>query len=201
MSSPFPAGSQNPFAVDSLPEQTPVPYAQPMQSAQFQNAIYQQNGVLILHKLAILPDRCIKSNEPTTERLKRTLYWHHPAIYLVILLNLIIYAVVAMAVRKSAVLQIPLSKEYKQRRIRNMLIAWGLVLLGILSMVIGIIIVDSNELGFLGFILFPILLLIGALWGIYGCRVIYAKKIDDHYVWVKGVSPEFLRDFPVWPYH
>ncbi len=194
---PLPSGDPNPYAVTSN-----SPYGlQP--NTDVRNEIYQAKGFLIMHKQAVLPDRCIKSNEATQERLKRSLYWHHPGFYLLILFNLIVYAVVALIIRKSAVLQIPLSAPFKRRRIRNMLIAWTSVLLAIGCFVVAISILDGrsqNPMGTVLLIAFPFLLIFGTFFGLYGCRVVYAKKIDDHFVWLGGVSKEFQQSFPAWPY-
>ena len=170
--------------------------------ADYRSAIFQSNGLLIMHKQAVLPNRCIKSNEPTEERLKRSLYWHHPAFYLLILFNLIVYAIVALIIRKSAVIQIPLSSPFKKRRIRNMIIAWLSVLAGIVCLVLGLALTDlrtqSIPAVFL-IIMFPVLLLFGAMFGLIGCRVISVKKIDEHFVWMRGASPKFRESFPEWP--
>lgn len=196
-SQPEPAGEVNPYAVTST-----SPYG--MQSnTDVRNEIYHAGGYLIMHKQAVLPNRCVKSNEPTEERLKRSLYWHHPGFYLLILFNLLVYAIVAIIIRKSAVIQIPLSPPFKRRRIRNMLIAWLSVLSAIGCLVIGAAIADGRTpqpIGVVLMILFPFLLLFGALFGLYGCRVVYAKKMDDHFVWLGGVNKEFQQSFPAWPY-
>lgn len=193
---PDPFAEVNPYAAQSM--------YRPMDGSDgVTNEIYSGKGVLIVHRKAVFPDRCVKSNEPTTERLKRKLYWHHPAIFLLVLFNLLIYAVVAMIVRKTAVYSIPLSKPFKKRRLRFMLIAWSIALAGIASLVAGIAFADGsgNRPWFVVLLLlFPILLLTGAILGLYGCRVVYAKKIDEHFVWMGGVSQEFRNSFPPWPY-
>ncbi|MFN9852898.1 MAG: hypothetical protein ACK57P_13865, partial [Planctomycetota bacterium] len=104
--------SVNPYAVQSL---------QPPLRVEQSGEIFQKGKLLIAHKSASFPNRCIKSNEPTTERLKRSLSWHHPLIFLLLLVNLLIYVLVAMIVRKTAVFQIPLAARYKAARIRWML--------------------------------------------------------------------------------
>ncbi len=184
----------NPYAAPTY-EQAILP-----RQSDFSNAIFQKNGVLIVHKNAQLPDRCIKSNEPTQSRLKRALYWHHPALYLLILLHILIYIVVALIVRKSAVLWIPLENRFKKARLRNMMLAWILVFVGIGSLIAGFIALDAQSpISWIWFLLCPVLILAGALTGIYGCRVVYPKRIDGQYVWLKGVSLEFLSAFPEWP--
>jgi hypothetical protein len=73
------------------------PYASPMYSNDqwppavddaLVNAIFRKNKLLVMNKRARLPDRCVKTNLPTTRRLKRNLAWHHPAIYFTILISL-----------------------------------------------------------------------------------------------------------------
>ena len=170
------------------------------QSPDFQHAIYHHGRFLVMHKQAALPDRCLKSNVPTQDRLKRSLYWHHPLVYLVLLINIIVYAIVATIVRKTAVLHIPLAQKYKRLRRRNMLIAWLLVFAGIACLVFGAALSSPQNSGIALFILCPVLIITGALWGIFGCRVVYAKKIDDHFIWLGGVCDEFREQFPAWPY-
>lgn len=164
--------------------------------------IFRQGNVLIFHKQARLPDRCVKSNEPTTERLRRRLTWHHPLIYLVILANLLIYVIVALAVSKRADIMLPLSKPYKQRRIRNMMIAWTLVLCSIASLVAAAAFSspgNSSPLPAIFAIGFPVLMITGALWGLFGCRVVYPKKIEKDFVYLAGCCPAFLDEFPNLP--
>lgn len=190
-----PSSSTNPYAVTSDYQ----PIAAPV-NPDYQNAIFQDGRLLAVHRQATFPDRCLKSNEPTQQRLKRTLYWHHPLVYLVLLVNIIVYAIVAMAVRKTAVLYIPLAPRYKSIRLRNMLIAWLLVFAGIACVIVGAVLSNPQNSMAALFLLCPVLIVAGALWGIFGCRVVYAKKIDDHFVWLGGVSEEFRAGYPVWPY-
>ncbi len=189
---------ENPYATPAVQP----PLVAPMGAAtEFSHLIFQKDGLLIVHKKATLPDRCLKSNEPTQSRLKRSLYWHHPALYLLILLHIVIYAIVAIIIRKSAVFWIPLQERYKKKRRRDMAIAWFSVLLGIGLFILGIAVVDGNStVGVTCLLLSPFLILGGALFGIFRCRIVYAKRIDDHFVWLKGVSPDFQREYPEWPY-
>jgi hypothetical protein len=79
--------------------------------------IWRSDKLLVAAPGAELPDRCVKCNAPAGgRRLKRTLYYHHPAIYLLLLCNLIIFAIVALIVRKRAVLQIGLCEHHLARR-------------------------------------------------------------------------------------
>ena len=48
--------------------------------------LWQENKKLVARSETVFPDRCIKCNAPAGgSRLKRTLYWAHPAYLLLIL--------------------------------------------------------------------------------------------------------------------
>src|SRR3954468_23626244 len=52
--------------------------------------VWEDNGLLVLRKNAVLPDRCVKCNAPAEGfRLRRNLSWHQPAIYLTIFIGLL----------------------------------------------------------------------------------------------------------------
>ena len=81
----------NPYASPSSTNQPPVLAAEVVSQG-----LYCKGRVLVMHKRAVLPDRCVKSNQPAEgRRLRRNLYWHHPAIYLTILISLLIYIICA----------------------------------------------------------------------------------------------------------
>jgi len=146
-SSHSPESFVNPYAVSSNAHSLDTP------ESGFHDAIFQRGDLLIFHKLARLPDFCLKSNVPTTQRLQRRLTWHHPLLYLLL----------------------------------------------ISPLMAGTIETQSKGIALCFVILFPVLLLIGALVGLYGCRVVYPKKIDSHFVFLKGTCAEFRKRFPEWP--
>jgi hypothetical protein len=180
----------NPFAVGAEPKVVGFP------------GLWRQGNLLVLHKAAPLPDICLKSNLPASRRLKRNLQWHHPAVYLALLVNLIVYVVVAMIVQKRATLFIPLTEEWFARRKRRLLIAWGSFLLCLGMIVLGIVLaVNEQDWGLL---LFLGGLIGGAVVGIAGllsCRLIAPTRITDEYVWVKGVHSDYLDRLAIWPYN
>src|SRR5438445_9109093 len=117
---------QNPFAAGHNPfGDSRNPYASPREAgynpgqavfnAPFAG-LWAQGDLLVMHKLAPLPDICLKSNLPSTRRLKRSLSWHHPGYYFFILLHILIYIIVALIVRKSATIYVPLTDEWFIRR-------------------------------------------------------------------------------------
>src|SRR5262249_48368291 len=83
---------------------------------------------------AALPPQCIKCGAPANGKpLVKTFYWHHPALYLVILAGVLIYAIVAIVVRKSIKVAVPLCAEHAKRRSIAVTLAWVLPLVGIVD--------------------------------------------------------------------
>jgi hypothetical protein len=161
-----------------------------------QGGVWQDKSTLVMSKEAALPDRCVKCNSPANGlRLKRNLYWHNPIYYLLIFGGVLLYLIVALIVRKSATVNIPLCEAHLARR-RHMLIAGWLVflLLGIGGFIVAI---AGNEptlalLGVLGFFAGLILLIIAA-------RTVIPTRIDDRFVWLKGINSDYLNGLPQWP--
>ncbi|MFO0959177.1 MAG: hypothetical protein U0800_17395 [Isosphaeraceae bacterium] len=153
-------------------------------------------NLLVVRKGAIFPDRCVRCNAPAEGyRLRRNLSWHHPLIYLVLLANLLIYVIVALAVRKTAQFDIPICRVHRAKRRNAILIAWGLVLASFpLGIGLGQVLPDDMVgLAFLaGFGLF----LGGAIYGTAAAPPVVPAKIDSYDAWLKRVCPEFLMGLP-----
>lgn len=83
-----------------------------------------------------------------------------------------------------------------------MLIAWSMALLSLALFFVGLATPDQVADSLTAFLLlqFPLAIIAALFIGLFGCRVIYARKIDDQYVWIGGTGEEFRRSFPEWPY-
>jgi len=157
------------------------------------NTIWRNNSVLVMTKEALLPNRCIKCNAPADEQLKRKLTWHHPALYLLALASLLIYIVVALVVRKTATVNVGLCEDHSSARRRNILINWALGLTSVAGFTAAVMFEDGS-LAVLG----AVLLLATAIYGIVTLRVVVPTKIDDYFVWLKGINGSYLQEFPEW---
>lgn len=156
--------------------------------------VWREKSTLVMSKDAQLPLRCIKCNQPTPLRLKRNFTWHHPAIYILLIAAWLLYLIVAMIVRKKATVELGLCQEHLQRRRRNVFIAWALVLLGLLCFVLAIAANDGTPA------LLGLLLLFAALiFGLVVARIAIPVKIDDRFVWLRGINKEYLDLLPQWP--
>ncbi len=159
-------------------------------------SMWRMNKQLVTRSETPFPDRCIKCNAPANGfRLKRVLYWQHPAYYLLILCNLLVLIIVVLIVRKKAVLHVGVCAKHRAQRKLALLIGWIGTLGGIALAIVGGVTFESGWA-----VLAGILLFIGA--AIYsGLRAPMgsAAKITKENVWVRGVHRDFLADLPEWP--
>lgn len=153
---------------------------------------WRDGTVLVLVPDATLPHRCVKCNEPAQQPTKsRRVYWHSPWIYLLILLNILIYAVVALIVRRKAVIAPGLCPTHKARRRIGIAIAWTLLLAGGALLFMGAH--DGNPGAGAGGTL---LILLAVVVSSSVTRILRAKRIDARYVRLKGCGTAFLDTMP-----
>jgi hypothetical protein len=143
---------------------------------------------------AILPPLCIKCGAPADGKpVERTIYWHHPAVYLLILAGLLMYAIVAIVVRKSIKVRMPLCARHAQRRSIAVTLAWVLPLAGIAD---AIILPQFNVDGGIVALITAVLVLTGlVLWGVVSSPL-RAKSIDQYRGILTGCCQIFLEQFP-----
>lgn len=157
---------------------------------------------LVLQHGAVLPNVCVKTNQPATRVLKRTFYWHHPAILLAILTGLLLYIILVLVLRKRMVVNIPLSEEAFQKRRKGMMICgilMGLCGLSIVGSIVGLatmprlpaegvaaMYISLLVISFIG-------LLIAAIFNGRIAGVLRPKKITNIHGWFLGCNKEYLR--------
>jgi hypothetical protein len=157
--------------------------------------LWRQGKKIVTTSENPFPDRCVKCNAPTNGyRLKRVLYWQHPAYYLLLLCNLLVLLIVVLIVRKKAVLHIGLCDAHQKQR-KVAIIACWLGLLGGLAMICVGVAMPSGWLILAGVVAF----FGGAIWGGVKGRTLTPTKIDKENVWVTGAGKDFLDQLPEWP--
>jgi hypothetical protein len=157
--------------------------------------VWHWRNLLVMDKRARLPMRCLRCDQPASTTLKRHLSWHQPIIYLTLLANLLVYLLVAMLVRKRARVELPLCDDHlSQRRV------W--LTLGSIAFVIGLLFAFwslSGEPAATGCWLSVALVVGGLVTVALMATPVSPRKIDDRYVWLKKVSPEYLERLPEAP--
>ncbi len=143
-----------------------------------------------------LPHVCLKCGAPASAAPRKTLYWHSPWIYLFILPSVLIYAVIALAVRKSAAVTVPLCEHHLRRRRRFIAATVGCVgasltlPFALASMSAG---PDAVAWAALAMV---VGLFSAAMLGVFGARVIYPVYIDDRVVKLGGAGDGYLSRCP-----
>jgi len=204
LTQPLKAGV-NPFAEGINPYAAPgyegfAPPAMPAGITPFAG-LWRQGNVLVMHKRAPLPDICLKSNEPAKQRLKRHLSWHHPAVFLLVLVSLLIYVIVALIIRKTATISIALSDQWLARRRRRMIVAWTAILLCAFLFAVAVPNADSAPWAPFALIFAIVAALVAAIYGLLACRMVWPQRMTDEYIWLKGVHPDFLARLEAWQWN
>ncbi len=144
---------------------------------------------------ASLPASCIKCGASATKPWRQKFYWHSPWLYLLIFLNLLIYAIVALIVRKQMELNLPLCDAHHQDRKRNRLMAL-IMILGAIPVGIALGTMASEALGWItGVLMFLASVVFYVMSGL-GVR---ATKIDENGGVFRGACAKFLDLLPAQP--
>ena len=191
----------NPFAAPQVIQAPPQ-----KQATVVDEGIWSDGKLLVVSRRALLPPVCVLTNQEPKRSLKRTYYWHHPAVFLSIFAGLLIYVILALVLRKSQRIDLPLSETALKKRKTALLVCWFFGLLFVAGIVGSFIALASETFGhgngWIGGLLsagsFVGLLITAVIGGRYA-GVLKPKKITEDYGWFKGASPEYLKRFPALP--
>lgn len=175
-----------PLAVQKIKEGVP------MGAAMVKGGTWRDGKLVLTSDGACLPGRCVKCNVATEDRVKRKLFWHPPAVYLVIFVGLLFYVVVALIVRKKATIEVGFCETHRKRRMMDILFGWIGFLGGIVVMVGGF----ANETPLIGGAGI-ILMVAGIIYLFVRTSIVAPKRIDkEGRVWLTGVCREYLDSLP-----
>ncbi len=162
--------------------------------------VWRSGKTLIMGKNVLLPRRCIKCNAPVDElTLRRKLSWHHPLVYLLLLLccyrgvGIFLYFLVAYLVSKKVVIFVGLCPQHRARR-RLWLVVFGVLFVASALLLYSAIAVEHPGPAFAAG-----LLLVGCIVMAFVVQSVTTKRIDDRFIWLRGVHPDFLAELPELP--
>lgn len=162
--------------------------------------IWRRGNTLVMHKSALLPDRCVKCNAPAYgSRLKRKLTWQHRAWILPLFAGLflyealLLYIIVILIISRSAKVSFGLCETHIKRRRIEIIVGWGLFLLGFSAISIGIS-QENLTYGFTG-AFFIIVSIVFA----FKAQIVTVYKMDKQYIWLKRVNKDYLTQLPEMP--
>ena len=143
--------------------------------------------VLYVTRNSELPHRCVKCNAPARPAKLRAFYWHSPLFYLLILIGLLVYVIVALIARKKVEVSPALCEVHARKRTNDMWLALGVFLAGIA----GTFVAAEFDSGWAAFFMF-FGGLVACIVLAYRARIMYPVKIDDRGAHFKGCGPAFL---------
>ena len=166
------------------------PYAPPKADVfEVKPADCSRDGKLVVVRSGSdLPPRCIVCNAPARLPIKtRKVYWHSQWLYLLILVNVLVYVVVGVIARKSFRVSPGLCAAHEAARRRRMLLLLGG---GIAGLVGGGILLDYEQ-GAVAAILF-LAGLVALVASALAVRRVYARQVTKEYARLAGCKEPFL---------
>jgi hypothetical protein len=157
-----------------------------------------------MRKKAQLPDRCVKSNEPTTGKLKRDLTWvpkNKQSLYLIAFGAIIAHFLLKSHTQK-ATIYVGISEKWVRKRRRAIVIGWTLPIVGILLIIASAFFFSGtrNDAPPISFFVGVLMILIGAIYGSTASKIVTPERITDRFIWLKGVHRDYLAELPEFPY-
>lgn len=189
----------NPYAAPNVAET----YVGPAINTDW-NGLWRDNKDLVMHREARLPAICVKTGVPVTNgKVRRKLSWHTPWIALAILVNVLIYIILAVALTKRATIDIPLAPERIAQRKSRLLACWiaGFGSIIALLVCIGVIVEARNPsaVWMLGIFASIITLVVALVFGQVTARILRTTKITKTHIWLRGVHENILEQLPPLP--
>jgi hypothetical protein len=155
--------------------------------------VWQQDGKVVLYaNNGRLPNRCVACNGPAQHKVTRTFFWHAPWIY-VLILGVLVYAIVAFLVHKTATVEYWLCDKHRKKRTLSLVLAGVAPLVCFILMLVAIA-VDSPAFVIVcvvGMIVLPVVAGLEA-------RMVRPTRIDDVEIWLKAGAP-FVASLPTSP--
>jgi hypothetical protein len=183
--------------------QAVLPYATPFGIAPSvpTYAAWRDGAVLITPTVAVLPRQCVKCGQAADGWYgRRKFYWHHPGLLLLILVNLIVFAIVALVVRKTATVELGLCARHIARRRMAIGATWLLVLGGCATLAGGFYVTSAYRgydfAAFLGTLTALVMWVTAAVVSSNIAAFLRPTRIDSTYAFFKGAGPDFLSLFP-----
>jgi hypothetical protein len=166
------------------------PYAPPKAKleAESDRICWRDNDVVVLRVGNDLPPRCIVCNVPVDGPIKKVrLHWHSPWLYLLILINVVIYVVVGIIARRSVKISPALCKDHALERRRRILRFLGMGG-GALGLAFAFLMANLTGFALISFVGSLTILVIA----MFLCRKVYAKAIKKDYARIGGCKEPFL---------
>src|SRR5215204_2303860 len=138
-----PESAPPPLSPQVIPYATPIPY-------QSDEGAWREGALLVVRKEASLPTRCVKCNAQVdvNDRWRRKMYWAPPALALLVLVGLpgiLIYIIVVLCIRQTAVVEASICPRHRRRRSNFIISTWIATIAALASLAAGVTIAVSSK--------------------------------------------------------
>jgi hypothetical protein len=147
-----------------------------------------------------LPPRCVKCAAASETELKKRLFWHHPVLYLAIFAGGLPYVLLALWLRKTLTIRLPLCNACARSRWRNIAVSILSFVLSAVLLVAGYVLWKWNSTVGLACMAGGGLVFFFFLYWAIAIQIAVARKIEDRYAWVDKVGRAWVMTLPPWPY-
>jgi hypothetical protein len=179
----------------------PVP-AIPLATLEYQNpnrvealgTYWREGKTLRIVDGAELPCRCVKCNSSEDVTMKRrTLYWYPKWTFALVLLNILIYFVVSMCVRRKISVTYGLCGRHRRLRVWGIVSGIGGVALGILLMIVAAVSSGPNSPQEWFYLASLIVIVAAIASGLFMAHIFSVELIRNGSAWLRSVSTDFLE--------
>ncbi|HEY0009237.1 MAG TPA: hypothetical protein VGB55_10975 [Tepidisphaeraceae bacterium] len=163
---------------------------------------WAEGKILVTRVQCELPYRCVRCNAPATWSAWRKYYYYPQWVLLLLLVNILVMAIVALCVRKKADVRLCLCETHLGQRTNRIRAAWGVFAVALVGGIVSILALStafgqSNEsLGAVGLVIVILMMLVALIIGSNAANVLRVVKADAQYARFKGAGPEFLATLP-----
>jgi hypothetical protein len=143
---------------------------------------------IVAPKGYVFPTVCLKSGaiDDLKPRETRKFKWSNPKLAFFILVNILLYALLASIFSKSGEIHFQVSREAARKRRNALMGNWGLFFLAIACFVLGGI-YEARALFLAG----GASMLACIIFGVIASRFFWAEKVDKTHIWIRGI-PEHV---------
>lgn len=171
-------------------------------SVDLSSRVWRRGDLLVMDRHARLPDICLLTGQPATQRVEREVSFYPNGSHLALLLGIVPYLAALMCLSSTVRLELGLCEQMFQRQRYRIL--FGKILGGIGAAAIMAAIAfgaatQEHEMAVVMIAVGAVVGIAGLVLGFVGSWPVIARKIDTDYVWLTGVHPEFLAKLPEWP--
>ena len=197
-----PPPDSNPYASPRAPTREPRPDPG--------IGVWKDGALLVMHRDAVLPARCVRCNVPTVSRSQCKLHWTNP-IWLLLFLPLLCFPPISIAILIVALLavthrvsvKVPLCSWHRRQRLGLRLLACLVMIASVLLyLVLPLMLWQNNLSAHRRTILGALLSLLGfsiSMFLFHTSALLIPKRVAGKFIYIKQLCPAFLAELPPFP--